>query len=309
MKILAISILALLPFFGISQNGINLKLKICNGQINKRFATDASKVKLYYAKDSLSRDLIYIGKSSKDGEIALNKIDSFKQIYKYVFFKSAHTEDVYINIGGITTDTTLFLPAVEEVIFIGKPAIYLYPQKESVIKIKLEFKGEIKTTYPKYNNGWSVIASPDGVLFDSNTNRSYNYLFWDGFCSFQATHFQYKDGFVVSGDNTSEFLYKKLSLIGMNQTEINDFIIYWLPKLELNKYNLIHFWVNNDFDNTSKLIVTPKPATMLTIYMEYKPLEKKIEIPEQQLQSNKRIGFTVVEWGGSEVDNNKNDIE
>ena len=35
--------------------------------------------------------------------------------------------------------------------------------------------------------------------------------------------------------------------------------------------------------------------------MQYKALDSKIEIKEQQLTTPKRTGFTVVEWGGTEI--------
>ena len=49
------------------------------------------------------------------------------------------------------------------------------------------------------------------------------------------------------------------------------------------------------------LIVTPKPDTMIRIVMEYQNLDTKIETKPQQLSPISRQGFTVVEWGGTEI--------
>ena len=47
------------------------------------------------------------------------------------------------------------------------------------------------------------------------------------------------------------------------------------------------------------LKVSPKPDTVIRVFMDFKPLDKKIEIKEQKLTKQTRKGFTIVEWGGS----------
>jgi hypothetical protein len=51
---------------------------------------------------------------------------------------------------------------------VGKPVIYLYPQKEQRVQVQVEIKnGHFVTTFPKYDEqkkGWDVIASPDSTL-------------------------------------------------------------------------------------------------------------------------------------------------
>lgn len=41
---------------------------------------------------------------------------------------------------------------------------------------------------------------------------------------------------------------------------------------------------------------------MLCVFMVYKPLQEYQDIPEQELQSFERVGFSVVEWGGTELE-------
>ena len=48
-----------------------------------------------------------------------------------------------------------------------------------------------------------------------------------------------------------------------------------------------------------KLNVTPKPDTLIRIFLSIKKLDSPIEIKEQKLEHVERKGFTVVEWGGS----------
>ncbi|MBE6723318.1 MAG: hypothetical protein E7572_12765 [Ruminococcaceae bacterium] len=67
-----------------------------------------------------------------------------------------------------------------------------------------------------------------------------------------------------------------------------------------NTYNLISFQ-GSSYTNAAKLTVTPKPDSILRVYMAYKPLKAAVSVPEQTLPSFERKGFTVVEWGGMEV--------
>lgn len=230
--------------------------------------------------------------------------------YIYIGFKT-HTQEIYI-----TNDTTINITLTSErkedynehseiQIRVVKPAIYLYPTQEEEISIQLDFKGNLGTTFPKYKNGWTVKAKTNGELINLADNRRYNYLFWEGDNSFPESHFNYKDGFVISKNKAEQFLIDKLSILGLNNTEINDFIVYWLPQLEKNEYNLIHFFVNDNIDNSAFLDVKPKPDTQIRVFMEFKAVDKDYKIKEQQLPKIERKGFTLVEWGGGIIGSGK----
>jgi len=176
-----------------------------------------------------------------------------------------------------------------------KPILYFYPTKETNINVTLGSPEYLTTTYPKYNNGWNVTAYPDGTLKDKN-GRSYYSLFWEGDNHPAKVH---EEGFVVKGSDVLPFLESKLKLLGLNDREANEFIIYWLPKLENNKYNYIYFENINEINDYMSLKVNPTPDTIIRIQMDYKPLEEKINVKEQKINTPKRNGFTVVEWGGS----------
>ena len=45
-----------------------------------------------------------------------------------------------------------------------KPVIYLYPEKETDVTVKISLDGELTCTYPAYDDGWKVTAQPDGTL-------------------------------------------------------------------------------------------------------------------------------------------------
>lgn len=180
-----------------------------------------------------------------------------------------------------------------------KPIIYIYPEKKTDVNVELIYDGEITTTYPKYpKNGWQVSASPDGTLVDSN-NKEYYSLYWEGK---PRSPLGIEDGFVVSKEETIPFLEEKLSLLGLNAKESNEFIIFWLPILEKNNYNLIHF-AGDDYLAQAKLNISPTPETLIRVAMVFKGLDEVLDFPIQDLTplERTRSGFTLVEWGGQEL--------
>lgn len=180
-----------------------------------------------------------------------------------------------------------------------KPLIYLYPQEKQDIDVKLNFDGILTSSYPKYDEsvqGWKVTAYPDGKIINHADNQEYNYLFWEGKSS-TPIDWDFSKGFVVKGEDTREFLQKTLLKIGLTPKEYNEFIVYWYPLLKDNPYNLIHF-ADEQYTKMAPLAITPKPDSMLRVFMVFKPLDKKIEIEPQVFQPFERKGFTVVEWGG-----------
>lgn len=178
-----------------------------------------------------------------------------------------------------------------------KPVIYLYPEEEQEVNVVLDYKGDFIFTYPEYNEGWEIIASPDGRLINKEDEREYSYLFWEGR---DNTNWDMSKGFVVKGKETLEFLQEKLQYLGLTPKEYNEFIVYWIPRMQDNKYNLITF-AGEEYEELAELKIAPKPDSILRVMMVFKELDKPIDIEEQQLKSFERKGFTVVEWGGREV--------
>lgn len=177
-----------------------------------------------------------------------------------------------------------------------KPVIYLYPEQETTVSVSLDYAGTLTATYPAYENGWHVTAEPDGTLYDE-TGAEYSYLFWEGE---DKTDYDFSTGFCVAGADTADFLREKLAEIGLTPREYNEFIVYWLPKMQDNPYNLISFQ-SEAYTDAAKLDIDPTPDSVLRVFMAWKPLSRAQNIEPQTFTPFARDGFTVVEWGGCEV--------
>ena len=177
----------------------------------------------------------------------------------------------------------------------GKPVIYLYPERPTDVSVKLDYNGKVEYTWPVYGNGWKVQARPDGVLVNQADGKEYSYLFWEGKTS--AIKCDFSKGFVIKGSETGAFLQKTLAVIGLTPREYNEFIVYWMPLMQDNAWNLISFQDKTYTDN-AVLTIDPKPDSVLRVYMAFKPLAYPIYVPPQEFAPFERKGFTVVELGG-----------
>lgn len=179
----------------------------------------------------------------------------------------------------------------------AKPVIYLYPEETTDVSVKVDFPygGEFSCTYPDYRDGWSVTAEPDGTLFDEDGNEYYC-LYWEGE---GGPSYDMSEGFCVKGRDTADFLREKLLYMGLSPREANEFIIYWLPLMEDNNYNVITFHTDA-YDLTAPLTVSPAPDSVIRVFMTWYASDEPRDIEAQELPTFEREGFTVVEWGGSQ---------
>ena len=144
---------------------------------------------------------------------------------------------------------------------VEKPVIYLYPEEATEVSVRLEYNGELTCGYPEYKDRWHVTAYPDGKLIDQTDQKEYSYLFWEGV---DRIDYDMSKGFVVKGEDTADFLQEKLDYMGLTPSEYNEFIVYWLPKMQDNAYNLITFQ-GDTYTENAKLDITPKPDSILRV--------------------------------------------
>lgn len=180
-----------------------------------------------------------------------------------------------------------------------KPVIYLYPETPTECDVRVLLNGELTFTYPAHGTlGWqNFVAHPDGTLIFPD-GKQYYCLFWEGTTDAQ---YDFSKGFCVAGKDTEAFLEWALAEQGLSAREANEFIIYWLPRMQNNAYNLISFQAEA-YTDSAALEISPAPDSLLRVFMAYMPLDEAVEIQPQVFESFERKGFCVVEWGGAEVD-------
>ena len=243
--------------------------------------------------DSLYKMIIY-NKSicGVSVEFKYNNSEYFRKSYSY---GGPHS----INLPNSTS-------SIRSGVSFDKPIVYLYPTQEQNVSVKLGNPELLTCSYPRYDEGWNVLAKPNGDLVDLKNNMNLYALYWEGTANkvYDYSNTSKLEGFVVKGEDTIRFLEEKLSILGLNEKEREEFIIYWLPQMEDNKYNYIRFETKEEIDEEMPLQIEPKPDTTIRVLMDWKKLDEAIEVKEQELIQVERSGYTVVEWGASVLNEN-----
>ena len=176
----------------------------------------------------------------------------------------------------------------------AKPVVYLYPTKEQEITVKVG--ADVKISDPYYNpkTGWTAIARPDGQLTVNGTK--FDSLFWEGLG--YGAYPEITRGTIVKQQDAVSTIKVQLTQQGLSSKEINDFVDYWQDKLPNKPYIRLTWFNTAQMNQLAPLFVSPRPDTMLRVFLDASGLDNPITIPVQDLTSTPRIGFTVVEWGG-----------
>ena len=244
----------------------------------------------------------------KDDYLVLNEFDDEKHLTE-IHIKTKDTSKyckydyVTVTYANRTEPTKEGDPVVIEALDIkvdiltcDKPIIYFYPEQDTECTVNLNLAGKLTCAYPEYQNGWQFTAKPDGTLVFPD-GKEYYALYWEGT---STAMWDFSKGFCVKGEDTAEFLEWALAAQGLNTREANEFIVYWLPLMQENPYNIISFQTDV-YKAAAQLNINPAPDSMLRIFMAYYASDTAVEIEAQKFTPFERAGFTVVEWGGGKV--------
>jgi hypothetical protein len=176
----------------------------------------------------------------------------------------------------------------------GKPVVYLYPQVATSVNISVG--ATIKKSDPLYTDGgWkNVLAQPDGQL--TYQGKSYNSLFWEG--TGNGIYPAITQGFVVAQKNLVATIRTQLTQQGLDNKEVNDFMAFWQLRLPATPYARISWLSTAQLNELAPLSITPKPDTLIRVFLDAQGLNKPIAIQPENLSALPRVGFTAVEWGG-----------
>lgn len=178
----------------------------------------------------------------------------------------------------------------------GKPVIYLYPEKEMDVRVQVSPIGgftKVEPDYPK--GGWFVHATPNSELYNYANATTYPYLFWEGH---SQGYIMPKQGFVFAKNDVPVKMRELLYETGLNEKEAEDFMEFWQEKLMVKDYVFVTFISRQVFDSMAPLSVSPRPDTVIRIFMDYTQMDTFKVVEPLPIETPKRQGFTVVEWGG-----------
>ena len=199
-------------------------------------------------------------------------------------------------IGGMAGISTIFFSAGTA----SKPAIYIYPKKEIDVEVKLKIKGQLMTVIPDYNNGWRMHVKPNGQMkvIGGNSQISYDYIYYDNTVD---KIIKPKEGWNIHKKDLLKWHKKFLEEIGLNESEKNEYIDYWIPRLENEiegDYILINNLSKDYIDEYMKLSISPKPEHIYRLLVLYRNGFKNMDIKPPKIKPFDRSGYYVVEWGG-----------
>ena len=175
-----------------------------------------------------------------------------------------------------------------------KPNIYLYPKIATKMDVFLCFPqgGCITESDPEYPCEWNNIrVKPSGKI-----NNEYDYLFYEAAL---PDKWQYDEGWSVMINDLETFFRKNLTEYGFIENEINDFINYWIPKLQDHPYYNIYPQYTDKVNELVTLHISKEPKSVMRMFYVIKPTMnmKPTEMPEPVIPEFDAAGFVAREWG------------
>lgn len=226
------------------------------------------------------------------------KVHLFEKVYlEHYKFQSQHS---------IVLEVYIPLKSSQQNIIVDKPVIYAYSEKDLNFTLNLKAKGALTFTYPQLpeDNTWKMKTTLSGNLINEK-GVEYPYLFWEAKqneSSFNGTKANSNE--LIAGKDLVTYFEKELSKLGLNAKEKTDFITFWCPKFVDSKMVQIQFYVDDNCSLIGDLDISPKPDNLRRIYVTFQknPVVVTDFVPQElNVKAIQRNGFTVVEWGGSDL--------
>lgn len=177
-------------------------------------------------------------------------------------------------------------------ITVYKPNIYIYPNKQIELSVKISFPlgGRIVKSIPEYGEGWNINVDTNGLI-----DGTYTYLFYE---STQPDIWQKQYGWIIKNNELESFFRKNMEAYGFKDAEIDDFIDYWIPRLNDYAFYSIRPQTKILINDVISLTISMEPDNLLRLFYVIKG-ENQIQdkLIEPAIDEFKRDGYFVTEWG------------
>ena len=188
----------------------------------------------------------------------------------------------------------------------------------------LENFGKLKVFHPNENT--TVGENKESVKWENfvinNNNiflngKQFSYLFWEGKLKI-STFSKNETIYIVERNKVADALDYLLSLKGLDATERQNMITFWLSQLLEKKYCLFQFMNEKEYSKQAKLEIIPTPFKVIRIFMIFKTLDtwtetfqkkvlckdwksKEVRMKEFVDMNPLKNKFHVIEWGGANL--------
>lgn len=173
-----------------------------------------------------------------------------------------------------------------------KPNIYIYPNEEIRLIVKVDFPlgGKVIESIPQYKDSWDITVDQNGKI-----NDTYDYLFYE--CEMpNLTQKVY--GWIIEKSELEEFFISNMTQSGFNQKETNDFIEYWIPMLTESKYYEIYPQYKSTLDKMVVIKYSVEPKSFYRLFYVIKGRDDdQLELLNPSIEKAKREKYFAVEWG------------
>lgn len=253
------------------------------------------------------------------------KKDNEEEYFKVTEAKPDGSEETYTLVTGSKTQDGDYCAKIicesgnQTILEYGEPVVFASVVRKPVIAFRdfstdteitlsVDFSGNYKTIYPKETTRNDQTISWTGKVFAGNKfkieNKNYPYLFWDGLLS-PDLNFHFNEGYCIADKNVIEFFEDKCASFGLDSSLTADFITFWAPYLQENKYSLIRFLTEEECNQLAHLTIEPnntEPIQVVRFYMIFKAVDEMVNLPEPNLPVSKlNDNPKIFDWGGFQI--------
>lgn len=180
---------------------------------------------------------------------------------------------------------------------VWKPMLYLYPPDTLDVSVTLDFPGKIALSYPALrHDSWQVRAFPGGDLLDPASGKRYYGLFWEG-GSWRAPVSD--TGFCLTREDFGTSMDSLLERKGLEFRERQEFITFWIGRI--TKDFVVVRFPEKAFTQAFPVRIEPAPDLFLRVFATFQQRDTPIRLTSPNLERVVRPAWTVVEWGGQEL--------
>ena len=143
---------------------------------------------------------------------------------------------------------------------------------------------------------YSSDGSEDACQLNVN-GKNYEYLFWEGICN-RKEDFEGGEVVGISKEKFVDELEELLGRLGLNEREINDFIVYWLTKLSNRKRHKVTI-CGEKYDNEIAPLQVDGFNQIHRVMLMFEEVDSidGMKSVEDVVRRERPTGKYVIEWG------------